>query len=98
MNKKSKKRASLVFVLICLLYASVTFRFPEKMSMGRISEEQTPPSKGMIIPVPDTDTTDRNASPPQRALSPSTASPASPETGEAMIETGGQEPVCGYER
>jgi len=85
MNKKSKKRASLVFVLICLLYVSVTFRFPEKMSMRRISEEQTPPSKGMILPVPDVDTTDRNASPSQRALSPSTASPASPETDEAMM-------------
>ncbi len=85
MNKKSKKRAFLVFVLICLLYVSVTFRFPEKMSMKRISEEQTPPSKGIILPVPDMDTTTRNPSPSQRALSPSTASPASPETGEAMI-------------
>ncbi len=85
MNKKSKKRASLVFVLICLLYVSVTFRFPEKMSIGRISEEQTPPSNSMTLPVSDTDTTDRNASPSQRALSPFTAFPASPETDEAMM-------------
>jgi hypothetical protein len=88
MNKKSKKRAFLVFALICLLYVSVTFRFPEKMSMRRISEEQTPPSKGIILPVSDTDTTDRNASPSQRALSPSTASPASPETDEATMRPG----------
>ncbi len=88
MNKKSKKRAFLVFVLICLLYVSVTFRFPEKMSMKRISEEQTPPSKGIILPVPDMDTTTRNPSPSQRALSPSTASPASPETDEAMTRPG----------
>ncbi len=85
MNKKSKKRAFLVFVLISLLYVSVTFRFPEKMSMRRISEEQTPPSKGMILPVPDVDVTNRNAPPPQRALSPTIASPASPEADEAMI-------------
>ena len=85
MNKKSKKRASLVFVLICLLYVSVTFRFPEKMSMRRISEEQTPPSNSMTLQASDTDTTDRNASPSQRALSPFTAFPASPETDEAMM-------------
>lgn len=85
MNKKSKKRASLVFVLICFLYVSVTFRFPEKMSMGRISEEQTPPSNSMTLQASDTDTTDRNASPSQRALSPFTAFPASPETDEAMM-------------
>jgi hypothetical protein len=87
MNKKSKKRASLVFVLMCLLYVSVTFRFPEKMSMRRISEEQTPPSKSMILPVSPMDITDRYNSPSQqRALSPSTASPASPEAGEAMMK------------
>jgi len=85
MNKKSKKRASLVFALTCLVYVSVTFRFPEKMSMRRISEEQAPPSKGMMLPVPDIDTSDRNASPSQGALSPSAASPASPETGEAVM-------------
>ena len=98
MNKKSKKRASLVFVLICLLYVSVTFRFPEKMSMGRISEEQTPPSNSMTLPVSDTDTTDRNASPSQRALSPFTAFPASPETDEAMMRPEVKQPACGYER
>ena len=70
MNKKSKKRAFLVFALMCLLYVSVTFRFPEKMSMRRISEEQTAPSKGMILPVPDMDATDRNASPSPRGSIP----------------------------
>ncbi len=84
MNKKSKKRAFLVFALMCLLYVSVTFRFPEKMSMRRISEEQTPPSKGMILTVSDIDNTDRTASPSQqRALSRSPASPASAEADEA---------------
>ena len=84
MNKKSKRRASLVFALTCLVYVSVTFRFPEKMSMRRTSEEQAQPSKGMVVPVPDIGFSDRNSSPPQRALSPSTASPASPETDQAV--------------
>ncbi len=88
MNKKSKKRAFLVFALMCLLYVSVMFRFPEKMSMKRISEEQTAPSKGMILPVSDVAATDRNASPSQGALSPSTVFPASAETDEAVMRPG----------
>jgi hypothetical protein len=78
MNKKSRKRAFLVFITLCLLYGLVTFRLPERMSMTRISEseEHTPPSQGMMLPVQTSDTTDRNA-PPHRALSP-TAVPSAP--------------------
>jgi len=84
MNKKAKKRAFLVFALLCLFYIFVTFRFPEKMSMRRTSEEQTAPSPGMILPVSDMDPNDRNAPLPPGALSPSAVSPASAETDEAM--------------
>ena len=41
MNKKSKRRAFFVYAVICLLYVLVGFGLPEKMSMTRISDEQT---------------------------------------------------------
>jgi hypothetical protein len=53
MNKKSKKRAFFVYVIICLLYVFVTFGIPEKISMKRTSREHMGPSKGAIIPLPD---------------------------------------------
>ncbi len=83
MNKKAKKRAFLVFALLSLLYISVTFRFPEKVSMVRTSEEHTTPSHGMILPVSDTEANDRASSPPPGALSPTAASPALAATQEA---------------
>ncbi len=32
MNKKSKKRAFLVYVILCLIYVSVAFRLTDKMA------------------------------------------------------------------
>ena len=84
MNKKAKKKAFLVFALLCLLYISVTFRFPEKLSMRRTSEEQTAPSHGMMLPVSDMEANTRNTSPSPGALSSSAASAASAETDEAV--------------
>ncbi|MGA3173744.1 MAG: hypothetical protein ABSE25_04875 [Syntrophorhabdales bacterium] len=84
MNKKSKKRAFLVCTVLCLLYAVVAFRLPEKMSMRRISAEEIAPSKGTLLPVPDADI-DRNAPPSQRALSPIPVTPLSAETSDAAM-------------
>lgn len=53
MNKKSKRRAFFVYVIICLLYVIVGFGLPGKMSMTRISNEQPTPSKGMVLPLPN---------------------------------------------
>ena len=53
MNKKSKKRAFFVYVIICFLYVFVGFRLPEKLSMTRISGEQPTPSRGTILPLPN---------------------------------------------
>lgn len=78
MNKKSRKRAFLVCVVLCLINVSVTFRLTDKMSMKRISAEQANASHGALMPVPYTET-DCNA-PPQRALSPVTASPVSAQS------------------
>ena len=75
MNKRSRKRAALVYAILCLLYVAVIFRLPEKMSMSRITGEQSVPSKSAFLPVPDADAgTNRNAPPSQGALSPTTAS------------------------
>lgn len=54
MNKKSKRRAFFVFVAICLLYVVVGFGLPGKMNMTRTSDEQLTPSKGMALPLPNT--------------------------------------------
>ena len=69
MNKKSRKRACLVFVILCLIYVSVAFRLPDRMTMRRISGEQADPSQSALLPVPIAEK-DRNAPPPQGARSP----------------------------
>jgi hypothetical protein len=53
MNKKSKKRAFFVFVIICFLYVFVGLRLPEKLSMTRISGEQPAPSSSTILSLPN---------------------------------------------
>ena len=80
MNKKSKKRAFFVFVIVGLFYICVTFRFPERMSMTRTSGEQAAPSRGSMVPLPDTETNDRNALSSERAQSSDTVPTASAET------------------
>ncbi len=52
MNKKSKKRAFFVYVILCLFYAVVMFRIPEKLNMTRISDPQSGPSKSSFLPAP----------------------------------------------
>jgi hypothetical protein len=47
MNKVTNRRALTVYLVICLLYASVAFRLPEKLSMKRIAEKPNGPSHGM---------------------------------------------------
>ena len=79
MNKKSRKRAFLVYVILCLIYVSVAFRLTDKMTMRRISGEQADPSQSAFLPVPKAEQ-DRNAPPPQWALSPVTASSVSAES------------------
>jgi hypothetical protein len=53
MNKKSKKRAFFVYVVICLFYVLITFRVPEKLSMTRTSDAHVVPSNSSILPLPD---------------------------------------------
>lgn len=53
MNRKSKKRASFVYVVLCLFYATVMFRVPEKLSMTRTSDEHVVPSNSSILPLPN---------------------------------------------
>jgi hypothetical protein len=52
MNKKSRTRASFVFIIICLLYVVVTFRINDKLNMTRASSEQIAPTRGSILPLP----------------------------------------------
>lgn len=54
MNKKSKRRAFFVYAAICLLYVIVGFGLPAKMSMTRISDDRLTPSRGMVLPLPNT--------------------------------------------
>lgn len=54
MNKKSKRRAFFVYAVICLLYVAVGFGLPGKMSMTRISDDKSTPSRGMVLPLPNT--------------------------------------------
>jgi hypothetical protein len=51
MNKKSKKRAVFVYVVICLFYVIVTFRVTDKLSMARTSSQQLAPSRGTVLPL-----------------------------------------------
>jgi len=68
MSKKSKRRAFFVYVIICLLYVFVGVGLPGKMSMTRISAGQPIPSKGTILPLPNSNTVP-NIFPPQGAPS-----------------------------
>jgi len=68
MNKKSKKRAFFVYVIICLLYVFVGLRLPEKMSIARISGGEQTPSKGTILPLPNSNAVE-HIFPPQGAPS-----------------------------
>lgn len=52
MNKKSRKRAFFVYVIICLIYICVAFRLTEKVSMQRTTDVQAAPSRGMMVPAP----------------------------------------------
>ena len=47
MNKATNRRALAVYLVICLLYVSVAFRIPEKLSMKRIGGKPNGPSHGM---------------------------------------------------
>jgi len=49
MKKKANKRAFFVCVVICLLYASVAAKIPDKLSVKRISEGQNSGSKSMSM-------------------------------------------------
>ena len=47
MNKVTNRRALAVYLAICLLYVSVAFRIPDKLSMKRLSIKPGSPSHGM---------------------------------------------------
>jgi hypothetical protein len=49
-NKKSRKRAFFVYVILCLFYAVVMFRIPEKLNMTRIADSRSGPSKSSLLP------------------------------------------------
>ena len=49
MKKKANRRAFFVCVVICLLYASVAAKIPDKLSVKRISEGQNSESKSMSM-------------------------------------------------
>ena len=50
MNKATNRRALAVYLVICLLYVSVAFRIPEKLSMKRIDAGSGGSSHGTKIP------------------------------------------------
>jgi hypothetical protein len=68
MNKKSKKRASFVYVILCLFYVAVMFRLPEKLSMTRTSDAHVVPSNSSILPLPHTNEVEQRL-PPEGAPS-----------------------------
>jgi hypothetical protein len=49
MNKATNRRALAVYLVICLLYVSVAFRIPEKLSMKRIGVKSHGPSHGLNL-------------------------------------------------
>jgi hypothetical protein len=49
MSKATNRRALAVCVAITLLYVSVAFKLPEKLSMRRMAEKQSPPVREMNI-------------------------------------------------
>ncbi len=81
MNKKSKRRAFFVYVIICLLYVIVGFGLPGKMSMTRISDEQLTPSKSMALPLPNSNVVEQ-VLPPEGAPSCTTVPETATETAE----------------
>jgi len=83
MNKKSKKRAFFVYVVISLLYISVTFRITEKVSMKRTSDEFLTPSKETILPFSVEERGERETTP---ALLAETPTEATGMEGEGMRE------------
>jgi hypothetical protein len=76
MNRKSRKRASFVYAILCLFYATIMFRIPEKLSMTRTSDAHVVPSNSSILPLPNTNVVEKRL-PPEGAPSytpiPSTA-------------------------
>ncbi len=52
MNKATNRRALAVFLVICLLYISVAFRIPERLSMKRITVKSPGPAQGLSLKVP----------------------------------------------
>jgi hypothetical protein len=48
-NKALNRRALAVYLVVCLLYVSVAFRIPEKLSMKRIAVRPDAPSRDMNI-------------------------------------------------
>jgi hypothetical protein len=81
MNKKSKRRAFFVYVIICLLYVIVGFGLPGKMSMTRISDEKLTPSKGMVLPLPNSNVVEQ-VLPPEGAPSCTSVPDAATDTAE----------------
>jgi hypothetical protein len=89
MNKKSKRRAFFVYVLLCLFYVAVMFRVPEKMSMTRTSDEHVVPSNSSILPLPNTNEVARRLPPegaPSSTPMPSTAAAAEIEDAAEAAE------------
>jgi hypothetical protein len=83
MNKKSRKRAFFVYIIICLLYVAVMFRVPEKVSMTRTSDEHVVPSNSSILPLPNTNAVERRL-PPDGAPSCTPVPQALAETAESV--------------
>jgi hypothetical protein len=81
MNKKSKRRAFFVYVIICLSYVVVGFGLPERVSMTRISDEQLTPSKSVVLSLPNS-TAIEQVLPPEGAPSWTTVPETATETAE----------------
>lgn len=90
MNKKSRKRAFFVYVVICLLYLCVTFRLAEKVSMERTTDEFKNLSKGTILPVAVAEAEERMPPGEKAELEPVPVPPiqtdASPHSTEGSVE------------
>ncbi len=79
MNKKSKRRAFFVCVVISIFYVAVTFRVPEKLSMTRTSDAHVVPSNSSILPLPNINEVEKSL-PPDGAPSCTPVPPALAET------------------
>jgi hypothetical protein len=84
MNKKSKRRAFFVCAIMCLLYVSVSFRLPQKMSMTRTSDERQVPSESMMMPVAGAETGEQKRSSMEKAAHVTVAPAAARETEEKV--------------